>query len=340
MIRSGFFYDGRSSCARKAVLVFLPETGRFRVEGQGGDELAAALAETVRFSAPLGDAALTVTFPCGGVFETEDGAGLLSLQKALGRGGFGRFVHALESRWPLVLAALAFVLVTLILAFRYGVPAVAREIAFRLPAGMLEQAGENTLKALDQTLLSPTGLAMDTQERLKGEFQALWQAHPGVRLYFRKGGRLGANALALPGSIILLTDELVALCEDNPEGLEGVLAHEIGHLVHRHAARRVVQDAFFSFLFLGLTGDGSGVAELFMGLPVLMTEMAYSRSFEKEADAYALAWLASQGKGSEGFARLLVRLHEDSGGREKRGAWRGYLSTHPLLEERLAPFRD
>ncbi|TWI77416.1 peptidase M48-like protein [Desulfobotulus alkaliphilus] len=333
---SGQFYDGRSSAAKKARLVYLPEVAFVRVEDAEGSPMADAPVSALAFAPHMGRVHRSLGFPCGGLFETEDHGAMDALQISLKKGAFWRFVHMLESRWIWVCLALLFVMGTVFLSFRYGAPVLAREIALRLPPGILHAAGENTLKTLDRMVFSPSDLSSDSQEKIKDEFRELWEAHPGFQLYFRKGGQLGANAFALPGNMIVVSDELIRLAEDNPDGLEAVLAHEIGHGVHQHAARRVIQDSMLAFLLMGLTGDGSGVAELFMGLPVLITEMAYSRAFEREADAYAMEWLALQGKDAEGFARLLVRLHEEAGGRVAgKSRWQGWLSTHPHLEERL-----
>ncbi|TYT75754.1 M48 family metallopeptidase [Desulfobotulus mexicanus] len=332
---SGLFYDGRSSAAKIARLVYLPETERIRMEDAEGNSMAEAHISELVFAPHMGRVHRSFNLPCGGLFETEEHGAMDALQVSMKNGAFWRFVHMLESRWIWVCLALLFVMATVFLSFRYGAPLLAREIALRLPPGVLHSAGENTLKTLDRMVFSPSDLSFEKQEKIINEFKDLWDAHPDFQLYFRKGGQLGANAFALPGNMIVVSDELIRLAEDNPDGLEAVLAHEIGHGVHQHAARRVIQDSMLAFLLMGLAGDGSGVAELFMGLPVLVTEMAYSRAFEREADAYAMEWLAFQGKDAEGFARLLVRLHEEGGRSDKESRWQGWLSTHPLLEERL-----
>lgn len=336
---SGVFYDGKSSMERPAELLFLTEVGLLRVEGEKGLLFAEALLHVVVISPPLGQTARTFRFPCGGVFETRDHEAVHALQTHQGRGVFWHFLHTLESRWFLALVTFFLVLAALVLVFYHGAPILAREVAFRLPASILDHAGESTLKSLDQMFFAPSGLSPEAQEDFHRTFAALWEAHPEMRLLFRKGGRIGANALALPGNIIVVTDELLALGEGNPDGLEGVLAHEAGHGRYRHAARRVIQDSLLTVVIMGVTGDGSGIAELFMGLPVLMSELAYSRAFEREADAYAMAWLDARGKSSEGFARLLINLHEKEGLIKNSSSWQQYLSTHPLLEERLEALR-
>ncbi|OYU72188.1 MAG: hypothetical protein CFE45_40815, partial [Burkholderiales bacterium PBB5] len=46
-----------------------------------------------------------------------------------------------------------------------------------------------------------------------------------------------ANALALPGGTLIVTDAMVRLLADRPDVLVGVFGHELGHLQHRHGMR-------------------------------------------------------------------------------------------------------
>jgi predicted Zn-dependent protease len=196
---------------------------------------------------------------------------------------------------------------------------------------------------MDRSLLRPTELDEATRARLVDHFQPVMEDHAGyeLKIVFRKGGRLGPNAFALPDGTIIFTDEMVRLAEDDNE-LVGVLAHEIGHVVHRHAMRTIVQDSLLGFVLLAITGDVSGSSELFLGLPVLLTELAYSRQFEREADRYALNYLRSQGISTVHFARLLRRMDQKIAAKSKASGekWWSYLSTHPVTEERLKDFEQ
>ena len=61
------------------------------------------------------------------------------------------------------------------------------------------------------------------------------QGPPGrYRLELRSGEALGANALALPSGIVIMTDDLVALAKSDDE-IGAVMAHELGHVRGRHA---------------------------------------------------------------------------------------------------------
>jgi predicted Zn-dependent protease len=88
---------------------------------------------------------------------------------------------------------------------------------------------------------------------------------------------------------------------------------------------------------IAVTGDAAGTSELFYGMPVMLTELAYSRQFEREADQYALDYLRARNIPTVHFARLMRRIDR---WQEKHHGNRmpGYLSTHPKTTERLREF--
>jgi Zn-dependent protease with chaperone function len=195
---------------------------------------------------------------------------------------------------------------------------------------------------LDAGVFEPSALAVETRQRIATRLQTVIDAHPQLKLevHFRKGGRLGPNALALPDGTIIFTDEMCELAQDDAE-LVAVMAHEVGHVVHRHGLRMVIQDALLAFGVVALTGELSGSAELLVGLPVLFTELAYSREFEREADRYALSFLRTHRISPRHFAALMRRIDAQQSAKKpagKNNQWMGYLSTHPLTEERLEAF--
>jgi len=337
----GTWYDGRTSGATKA-LCLVYGTGEIRIEASGGGE---ALAARARFDADvsprLADTPRHLRFPGGGTFETQDNDAVDQLLCRFKPTPWTSLVHRLESRFPYILIALALLAVFLWGTVTYGVPALSREIAFRLPPAAYRMATRQTLAALDRSLLRPSELDTSVQERVVTHFEPVLKHHPDAHLsiHFRKGGRLGPNAFALPDGTILFTDEMVLTAEDDDE-LTAVLAHEIGHVVHRHGMRRLVQDSLLGFALLAITGDVSGSSEIFLGLPVILTELAYSREFEREADGYALAYLRSHDISPIHFSRLMRRIRERTKTRSGKGTWTTYLSTHPALEERLRRFSN
>ena len=168
-------------------------------------------------------------------------------------------------------------------------------------------------------------------------FDRLEQVVNGRRyeIQFRKSPSIGANALALPGGTIVITDDLVKLAQDDREIL-GVLAHESGHVVRRHGERQILQGSAIVLLVTWFVGDANALAA---AAPTALLQAKYSRDLEREADAHAIGVLRRNGIPTRYLASILERFArtEPSGG---NASMLDYLSTHPATAERLARLRE
>jgi Zn-dependent protease with chaperone function len=340
----GKWYDGKRSTQVDAVLRVL-ESGALIVE-RADDRTPLYRQNDVRqFSAEvsdrLADTPRLLTFHDGSVFETQNNSAIDQLLQKLNRSDWSRWVHLLESHKGYVLLALICVMLVAAAAVKYGVPATAKLIAFHLPHAMYETADRQVLNLLDRIALKPSELQEQTQTRIRDHFgDTIASVGMPITLLFRHGGGLGPNAFALPGGTIIFTDALIELAEHDDE-LLAILVHEIGHVVHRHGMRRMVQDSLLTFAFLAVTGDASGVTELFLGLPAILTDLAYSRQFEREADQYALDYLLLHNIPPGRFADILTRIDKKGVAEQEQGReWTGYLSTHPPTPERVQVFLE
>jgi predicted Zn-dependent protease len=145
-------------------------------------------------------------------------------------------------------------------------------------------------------------------------------------------GRTGhaGNAFALPGGVLVMTDELVALAE--PGAILGVLAHELGHVHKRHATRVAVESSLLGTAVALISGDPTSVLAT---LPVALASLSFSRSHELEADCYALQTLARAGQSPEPLARLLEVISSKQG-----SGMADVLSSHPSTPARAQLLRD
>jgi predicted Zn-dependent protease len=155
-------------------------------------------------------------------------------------------------------------------------------------------------------------------------------------LEFRKGGVFGSNALAFPGGIILITDEMVETTEEMDEVM-AVLAHEIGHVELRHAMRSVLQSSVIGVVVATVTSDAATLSAAMTGLPVLLAQTQYSRDFEIAADEYAFGLLKQNGYPPMAFASLMERLAKENGKELHPPEW---ISTHPVTSERVTRARN
>jgi Zn-dependent protease with chaperone function len=130
-----------------------------------------------------------------------------------------------------------------------------------------------------------------------------------------------------------MTDELVNLSKD-PNELVAVLAHEVGHVVHRHALRTVIQSSTTAAIMVGVLGDFTSVSTLIGAAPTVLLQAKYSRSLESEADDFSYAWLKKHGIPSHYFGDLLLRMEQEHGGDGDGDAF-DYFSSHPSTRQRV-----
>lgn len=330
----GRWYDGRSSRAHAARLSIYPDGEVHLI--LAGETRAYPFTE-LAVSSRVGDAARLVTFPDGGQLETHDHEALDAALTRFGAQRATRWLHALESHWRAVAVSAVLVVAAVAGGVVFGIPALARVAAFTLPAETNAAIGRGALDLLDRGPFEPSALDAATRARLESLFANVVPEEEDFLfdLRLRRGGRLGANAFALPSGTIVLTDELVELARDDAE-LTAVLAHEVGHVVHRHALRQVIQSSAVALLVILVTGDLSSTSSLVAAVPTLLVETRFSRRFEREADGYALAHLRREGIDPGRFAALLRRIQERTG----EAPLAGFLSTHPPYAERIHRFED
>jgi predicted Zn-dependent protease len=153
------------------------------------------------------------------------------------------------------------------------------------------------------------------------------------------------NAFVFDGRHIVLTTGLMRRFGE-PEQLQGVIAHEAGHLVGGHLARRHIavknaQGPALIGLVLGIaaaaaSGSGGAGAAVAAGTQnaVLRGLLVNSRAEEASADQAALTYLERAGIDPSG----LLAVMEDFRGQEVFTARNQdpYMRTHPMSADRLA----
>jgi Zn-dependent protease with chaperone function len=226
----GQFFDGRRPFPVEAKIDFVGPDAKLTTQ-----TLTARCSTTQLIVSPrIASASRFINFPDGTQFLCNDQSVLDYLpQESTSEG----IVAWLENRWQVALASVVVIVVTLFAGYQIGLPVLAESLAEHVPMDTEHALGEQILTFFDkEEWFEPSNLEVEIQDEIYEGFIELsnqLQFQEYYLLEFRSGGVFGPNAFALPGGIVVLTDELVDASETVEEVL-AVLAHEIGHVELRH----------------------------------------------------------------------------------------------------------
>src|SRR5690242_19995945 len=147
------------------------------------------------------------------------------------------------------------------------------------------------------------------------------------------------NAFALPNGRLYVTRGLIALANDKAE-LASVLAHEMGHVIARHAAIREEQArqvAIIGHVVNDVLSDPQ-VGALALAKSKL-TLASFSRAQEFEADGIGVGISARAGFDPYGATRFLTAMERNAALKASRtpsdARSQDFLSSHPATPERV-----
>ena len=304
------YFDGISA-KHSLVLVRVAEHAKNILFEANGEILSFNFSE-IDVQAKLGSAKRLIDLPNGGRLEAAD---ISELEAAMPSKSsvFWRGLHYLENHLAWVMLALVATVFAGWLFLQFGVPKLAEYVAKATPPSMETKIGEQALQGLDSQLgyFSPSETTATRKASVIAALNQLCVAQkacPQYRLEFRNGGMIGANAFALPGGIMVVTDQLIGLSKNDTE-IVAVLAHELGHVKQRHAFRQSLQGVLSGLILAAITGDVSSIGS---GLPAVLMQMKYSREHETEADNFALNALQAACLPPKAFADILQRLQDQA----------------------------
>jgi predicted Zn-dependent protease len=154
------------------------------------------------------------------------------------------------------------------------------------------------------------------------------------------------NGFATPGGHIFVTLGMIRLADSEDE-LAAILAHEVTHVVLQHGMKSIKSSRITGSVLDGLrtTADvltDGQIAELALSLSGSVDDVAeklvtsgYSRATERDADAGAVAILASVGYDPMALVRVLEKMADElePGGRD-------FAKTHPDPDVRVRWIED
>jgi Zn-dependent protease with chaperone function len=236
----------------------------------------------------------------------------------------------IASRRAVLLASVLWVALPVAFVFK-GLPSLSQAISRSIPVAYEKRLGEFVLDELSFMLArEPSIQPVDRQQRLQQRFDemATRAQLADARLLFRSGS---VNAVALPGNTVVLMDGLLSYLDDDQ--LMAVVAHELGHLHHRHAMQRIVSVSMMEGLVETLAGGSSQAAKVGGLFSNALLNSAYSRAQEQEADTYAIELLKAQGASGLAYVQAMqFFLNYEKQQGLSSGGW---VSSHPNTQERL-----
>lgn len=323
---NALYYDGRHADAQPVELTRTESLLQMRIGGETQSWPLASL--TIRPA--VGTIPCRVDLPDGGMLEIADvGQARSFFQQPRS------WVERLEAHWRFALLSVLTTAAALAATYVWGLPWVADRASVLVPQAWEQKLGSETLSALDQHWFSASSLPAARQQALRDQFaKRLARPVHCCQLLFRKGGMIGANALALPGGMLVVTDELVALARDDEEIL-AVLAHETGHIEARHSVRMLLRASGVGVSIALLSGDVGTLGSVLTSAPAMLMQLSYSREFEEEADTAALRSLMAAGIAPCRFSAILNRITGKSSASQSIPRW---LTSHPSTPQRTKAF--
>lgn len=238
-----------------------------------------------------------------------------------GRSGMWREIGLLSGLVTLSLTILYFLIAA---ATDWAVSLISpeREAAFFkefAAAGFVDQAPEDLAEKWEQAQQILDKL-VQYEEVVPLQYSLVYSPEPS------------ANAFAVPGGTIVLTDGLLRRL-DEEIAIAFVIAHELGHFAGRDHLRRLGRQFGFGVSVSILTGGRSdGVVKTATDFVALN----YNREQESAADTFAIGCLDAVYGNREGAERLFEILEEESGLPE----WAYMFMTHPANADRIRRVKD
>jgi Zn-dependent protease with chaperone function len=327
MIFPGTIYSTTTSEARTVELTFTER----QIEINDQSSVEVFLLSNIDWLSPLGSLPHEIRLPNGALLNIEshhDLTPFLGTKKQL--------ISRLEQHRVFWLIALLLVPVCLYVIIEQGIPRMAKGVTPLVPEQVLTEIDQQVMTMLDSTMLDESQLDEESQLTLSDYIQNNEYSSELVlekyNISYRNSKSFGANAFALPGGSIVVTDDLYKLLENDKQALIAVLLHEIGHVEHQHGLQLIAETAATTLLMTYFFGDMEGIVETFTGTALTVIQNKFSQQLEKEADSFAVDQLKKLGIPPKTLGKALSKLVKSTGNNE---LLEKYFSSHPSIKDRI-----
>ena len=151
------------------------------------------------------------------------------------------------------------------------------------------------------------------------------------------------NAFVAGGQIVYIHSGLIQAA-DNANEVQGVIAHEVGHIADGHvitgeAAMKPAMKMTLLSMVLGLAAVAAGAGAAGMGImglgqsAAMGNYLAFNRVQEATADASAVRYLSDSGTSGRGMLTFFKKLQQQE--YRYRGEIDPFMQSHPMSGERI-----
>jgi len=141
------------------------------------------------------------------------------------------------------------------------------------------------------------------------------------------------NAFSIPGGHVYVNTGLIKAAHSASE-LAGVMAHEIGHGVKRHATEQLSRQYGLDILANAALGKNPSTYQQVLAQIISSGAMAhFSREQEKEADDVAVKFMQGARYDPHGLTNMFRTLLAEQ--KQRPNAVDRFFSSHPLTEDRI-----
>jgi Zn-dependent protease with chaperone function len=245
--------------------------------------------------------------------------------------------HPLKEFAWLVTAALVTLAVVVVLV-GWGARWIAPKIPFRHEVALAERLG------LDGSAQGPADAARSSALQAVADRVAQHlNLPPGMAIVVRYEDADIVNAYATIGGRVRVFRGLLEKLPSE-DALAALLAHEIGHVKHRHVVANAGRGLALSLMLGMISSDaGAAAAQGVLGQATSLALLSYSREQETECDDDALDAVAAMYGHAGGFTQLFEALRKAEAERARifgGGVAIERLRSHPLADTRLEHARQ
>jgi len=171
---------------------------------------------------------------------------------------------------------------------------------------------------------------------LVGTALAQQSERPGLAWTFVVLDTDGVNAFASPGGIVHITRGALGLIASEAE-LAGVLAHEIGHVAHKHAVNAIRKNKAVQLGTNETLSNRGPLLDRIAGRAYdIVLENKFDRNDEMDSDKVSLTLAEKAGYAPGKLADFLTRLDERN---KDQPASNGLFASHPDTQARIDAIR-